>query len=179
MYGRSGFKSFMFIDYQLLGRVKPLDHTDYAITSELVSIHSFDDATTVFSYDKSISPFDRSKLLNYYIRTAEFNFVSKINGVVNGYISCRKLDNCFALQPFYADNEMIAENLLLAVLKNVPKDAVVQWAVPATNKSAFYLLDKYFDIIKLSKNTNLGREQTLSLPLNKMFSMLDYMCSVC
>ena len=40
-----------------------------------------------------------------------------IDGTVNGYISCREIDCGHSLQPFYADNQAIAEKLLRKVIK--------------------------------------------------------------
>ena len=56
----------------------------------------------------------------------------------------------------------------------------LQFAMPKENVTGWNLVDKYFlpNPYKF-KNTNLGRDDTVSPPIQSIYSMLDYMCTIC
>ena len=60
MYGRSGFKTFIFDDYQLVANAKPvMDGADL----ESIKESSGQDFNKIAEYDRKISPYDRTHLL--------------------------------------------------------------------------------------------------------------------
>ena len=64
MYGRSGFKSFMWVDYQLVAKVKPTEEvTKLAETVACENIQKLTSAEVVNDFDNSISPFKRSEVI--------------------------------------------------------------------------------------------------------------------
>ena len=61
MYGRSGFKTFIFDDYQLVAKAKLItDDTGL----ESIREYSEQDFDKLAEYDRKISPYDRTHLLD-------------------------------------------------------------------------------------------------------------------
>ena len=135
MYGRSGFKTFIFDDYQLVAKAKLItDDTG----SEYIREYSEQDFDKLAEYDRKISPYDRTHLLvralkgelklyenqrltqsqikPFFLKTSKTFISLDSAGNVNGYISCRKIDCGHSLQPFYADQPENAEKLLRKVI---------------------------------------------------------------
>jgi len=181
MYGRSGFTKFMWVDYQLVANVKSSDEiAKLGMAIDLTSVEPLNNVTDVLDYDNSISPFSREQVLAFFITNSVKAYLSRdANGLINGYVVCRQLDTCHSLQPFYADTPDVAERLLLKVLLSVPMEKL-QFAMPKENVTGWKLVDKYFlpNPYKF-KNTNLGRDDTVSPPIQSIYSMLDYMCTIC
>ena len=138
MYGRSGFKTFIFDDYQLVAKAK-LTTDDTGL--EYIRDYFEQDFEKLAEYDRKISPYDRNHLLErafkgslilyenqrltqsqikpFFLKTSK-TFVSLDRaGNINGYISCRKIDCGHSLQPFYADQPETAEKLLRKVILEI------------------------------------------------------------
>lgn len=66
MYGRSGFKTFIFDDYQLVAKAKVItDETGL----ETIKEASEQDSDIIAEYDRELSPYDRTHLLELALRT--------------------------------------------------------------------------------------------------------------
>ena len=66
MYGRSGFKTFIFDDYQLVAKAKVItDETGL----ETIKEASEQDSEIIAEYDRELSPYDRTHLLELALRT--------------------------------------------------------------------------------------------------------------
>ena len=66
MYGRSGFKTFIFDDYQLVAKAKVItDETGL----ETIREASEQDLDEIAEYDRKLSPYDRTHLLELALRT--------------------------------------------------------------------------------------------------------------
>merc|ERR1712062_484957 len=67
MYGRSGFKTFIFDDYQLVAKAKLItDDTGL----ESIREYSEQDFDKLAEYDRKISPYDRTHLLPFFLKTS-------------------------------------------------------------------------------------------------------------
>ena len=60
MYGRSGFKTFIFDDYQLVATAKPINDPTGLESIKESSENDFD---KIAEYDRKLSPYDRTHLL--------------------------------------------------------------------------------------------------------------------
>ena len=71
MYGRSGFKTFVFDDYQLVAKAK-LVTDDNGL--ETVREYTDKDFDRLAEYDRKISPYDRTHLLGRVLKGFYENF---------------------------------------------------------------------------------------------------------
>ena len=71
MYGRSGFKTFVFDDYQLVAKAK-LVTDDNGLES--IKEYTHQDFDKLAAYDRKISPYDRSNLLGWALKICYENF---------------------------------------------------------------------------------------------------------
>ena len=71
MYGRSGFKTFVFDDYQLVAKAK-LVTDDNGLES--IKEYTHQDFDQLAAYDRKISPYDRSHLLGWALKICYENF---------------------------------------------------------------------------------------------------------
>ena len=69
MYGRSGFKTFIFDDYQLVATAKPINDPTGLESIKQSSENDFD---KIAEYDRKLSPYDRTHLLE----PARINFTA-------------------------------------------------------------------------------------------------------
>ena len=65
MYGRSGFKTFVFDDYQLVAKAKLLTDDNGL---ESIKEYTRQDFDQLAAYDRKISPYDRTHLLERALR---------------------------------------------------------------------------------------------------------------
>ena len=66
MYGRSGFKTFIFDDYQLVAKAKLVKDTTGL---ESIREYSEQDFEKLAEYDRKISPYDRTHLLERALKS--------------------------------------------------------------------------------------------------------------
>ncbi|HSX21039.1 MAG TPA: hypothetical protein VLG38_07975, partial [Gammaproteobacteria bacterium] len=105
---------------------------------------------------------DRSNFLrNFLFKPSTITIISQQDGIVNGYgiLSAREAPTAepnpsFKIAPLYADNDMIAGNILQAMLSNLKPDESIYLESPWNNATAASVLHelgftKYFAQAKM------------------------------
>ena len=137
-YSFFGFKpAYKIVRYEMLARpagkdIKTVDLTEYPFDKFNV-------------YDRGFFPADRSKLMAEWIKQKPSGAALgiTINGELAGYGVIRKAYQGYRVEPLYADNRAIAEDLLLALVGHVEPGAPVYLNIPLPNDGARALAEKY------------------------------------
>lgn len=185
MYGRSGFQTEIYKTRQIV--CEPVTLTSKIATGSLLfkandektTISEFNSLTEeIYNYDSKITPFLRN--IKWFIETSEYSFVARNHlNQVSGFACVRRVPNGLSFQPFYADNAETAERLIIKCRSKNWKNETVQFFVPDGNDECREILKNYYKIIHEYPNTWLGNKSTFSVDEKKMFSILDFCCSVC
>ena len=137
-YSFFGFKpAYKIVRYEMPARPAGKDIETVDLTA-----YPFDKFTV---YDRRFFPADRSRLMGEWIKQkptgAALGVV--INGALAGYGVIRKANHGYRVEPLYADNPGIAEDLLLALVGRVESGAPVYINIPLPNSDARALVQKY------------------------------------
>jgi GNAT superfamily N-acetyltransferase len=120
------------------------------------------------SYDSTYFPANRSKLMSEWMQQKPSGAALGItkNGQLAGYGIIRKAFCGYRLEPMYADNAEIAEDLLLALCGRVEPGSPVYLNIPYPNKDACELAKKYNmkPVIPLVRMYNRTIKENKSLP---------------
>ncbi len=129
-----------------------------------VSLNTLDDhlLADIARYDFAVLGTDRSNFLrNFLFKPSTITIISQQDGIVNGYgiLSAREAPTAepnpsFKIAPLYADNDMIAGNILQAMLSNLKPDESIYLESPWNNATAASVLHelgftKYFAQAKM------------------------------
>ena len=161
-YQKSGFQiSYRHIRYQAVGGgVAP----DSIVELKTVP---FDQ---LVAYDQKLFPAEREQFLRLWIKqpnSAAYGVVR--DGHIVGYGVIRQSHTGFRIGPLNADNEQIAEQLLLALLA-FSGDALVFLDVPDANSQAINLAQRY-GMKPVSQVARMYNKEIPNLPINRVFAV--------
>ncbi len=122
------------------------------------------------AYDQEFFPAERKQFLQLWIKqpnSAALGVVRK--GYIVGYGVIRQSHTGFRIGPLNADDEQIAEQLLLALLA-FGSDAPVFLDVPDANPEAIKLAQRY-GMKPVSETVRMYNKEIPNLPINRVFSV--------
>jgi GNAT superfamily N-acetyltransferase len=135
-YRRSGFKlAYRNIRYQGTGLPK--------IAAELVPLDNVD-FEQLAAYDSKFFPVPRKRFLEGWVRMPESRAVAMMrNRKLSGYGVIRRCRRGFKVGPLFANDEKIAETLLLGLSSDVAIGEPIFLDVPEVNPAAIRLVEQH------------------------------------
>ncbi|MHC5862550.1 GNAT family N-acetyltransferase [Nostoc sp.] len=161
-YQKSGFQiAYRHIRYQAVGGgVVP----DGVVELKTVPFEQ------LVAYDQKLFPAEREQFLRLWIKQPNSVAYGVVrDGHIVGYGVIRQSHTGFRIGPLNADNEQIAEELLLALLA-FGCDALVFLDVPSSNSEAIKLAQRY-GMKRVSQVTRMYNKETPDLPINRVFAV--------
>ncbi|MBX9256166.1 GNAT family N-acetyltransferase [Desmonostoc muscorum CCALA 125] len=122
------------------------------------------------AYSQELFPAERKQFLQLWIKqpnSAAYGVVR--DGHIVGYGVIRQSHTGFRIGPLNADDEQIAEQLLLALLA-FGSDALVFLDVPDANSEAIKLAQRY-GMKPVSKVARMYNKEIPNLPINRVFAV--------
>ncbi len=137
-YGFFGFKPA----YKIVRSEMPARPAGKDIETVDLTLYPFDKFK---AYDGKYFPADRSRLMAEWIKQKPSGAALGIlkNGELAGYGVIRKACTGYRIEPLYAENPGIAEDLLLALAGRAEPGAPVYLNIPMVNAAARALAEKY------------------------------------
>jgi GNAT superfamily N-acetyltransferase len=137
LYQRKGFKPF-FINQ----RFEHLGFDTESNSSEIVTLSSLS-LNDIVAYERSCFFGNRSKFIEKWITQPQVTALAYLkNNKIQGYGVCRKCYQGYKIGPLFANNEIIAESLFLALQQHKVGEKVYI-DIPETNTIGNYLVKKY------------------------------------
>lgn len=161
-YKKSGFQiSYRHIRYEAVGGgVAP----DGIVELKTVPFEK------LVAYDQELFPAERKQFLRLWIKQPNSAALGVIrDGHVVGYGAIRQSHTGFRIGPLNADDEHIAEQLLLALLA-FGSDAPVFLDVPDANPEAIKLAQRY-GMKPLFEIAQMYNKEIPNLPINRVFAV--------
>ena len=122
------------------------------------------------AYDQQLFPAERKQFLRLWIKQPNSAALGVVReGHIVGYGVVRQSHTGFRIGPLNADDEQIAEQLLLALLAFVD-DAPVFLDVPDANSDAIKLAQRY-RMKPVSETARMYNKEIPNLPINRVFSV--------
>lgn len=167
-YKKSGFKlAYRNIRYEGIGGCPP-PHD-----SEIVKLSSLP-FEAIDSYDRPFFPENRSKFIKSWINQPECHSLGIMqNGELSGYGVIRACRVGYKIGPLFADNPELAESLFLALKSKVKSTEPVFLDIPAVNKSAVALAERYNMKVSFETARMYLREMP-DMPLNRLFGVTSF-----
>ena len=126
--------------------------------------------TELIVYDRQFFPAERQHFLQLWIKQPNSVALGVVrNGHVVGYGVIRKSHTGFRIEPLFANDEQIAEQLLLALVA-VGADAPVFLDVPEANPKALALAQRY-GMKPVFETARMYTKEIPSLPINRVFGV--------
>ncbi|MDF5732645.1 MAG: GNAT family N-acetyltransferase [Rhizonema sp. PD38] len=124
----------------------------------------------LLAYDQEFFPAERSQFLRLWINRPNSTALGVVrDGHVVGYGVIRPSYTGLRIGPLYADDEQIAEQLLLALLA-FASDARVFLDVPDANPEAIKLAQRY-GMNPVSEVARMYNKEIPNLPINRVFAV--------
>ncbi|XP_060561290.1 uncharacterized protein LOC132721056 isoform X2 [Ruditapes philippinarum] len=117
-------------------------------------------------YDQKIYPYSREKVLRaWYFGSDKYSFVALCDNKIVGYASCHmKSKNECIIRALYADNDIIADKLLVKLLSYIPKGTMIGFVILDDKP-----LPKYFaDFVKTGTEFRLLMKEMPGIQTDKM-----------
>ena len=122
------------------------------------------------AYDQEFFPAERQQFLRLWIKQPNSAALGVVReGRVVGYGVVRKSYTGFRIGPLFADDEQIAEQLLLALVA-FGSDAPVFLDVPDANPEAIKLAQRY-GMKPVFETARMYTKEIPNLPLNRVFGV--------
>lgn len=161
-YQKSGFQiTYRHIRYQAVGGgVAP----DGIVELKTVPFDK------LVAYDQELFPAERKQFLQLWIKQPNSSALGVVrDGHVVGYGVIRQSHTGFRIGPLNADDEQIAEQLLLALLA-FASDAPVFLDVPDANPETIKLAQRY-GMKPVSEVARMYNKEIPNLPINRVFAV--------
>jgi ribosomal protein S18 acetylase RimI-like enzyme len=162
-------------NYQKSGFQITYDHIRYEAVGGGVAPDGIVELKTVpfeklVAYNQELFPVERKQFLRLWINQPNSAALGVVrNGDVVGYGVIRQSHTGFRIGPLNADDEQIAEQLLLALLA-FSSDTPVFLDVPDANPEAIKLAQRY-GMKPVSEVARMYNKQIPNLPINRVFAV--------
>lgn len=128
----------------------------------------------LLQYDSECFPTRRAEFINEWIKLPESHTVGYLqNQKLKGYGTIRKCGEGFKIGPLFADNETIAEELLLALLSKVNETDNVYFDIPETNAQAVKIVYKY-NMNYVFETARMYKNGTPKINIDKVFGITTF-----
>ncbi|UUX91896.1 GNAT family N-acetyltransferase [Methanoplanus endosymbiosus] len=132
----------------------------------------------LLEYDTRHFPAERRSFLEKWISQPESTcFVSRNGDEITGYGMIRRCVSGWKIGPLFAEDEMIAEDLFLALCGFVDSGSVksgpVYFDTPEPNVKAVAIAEKY-GMVEVFGTARMYRNEVPKLPLNNIFGVTSF-----
>lgn len=166
-YQKSGFK----FAYRNI-RYKGGDFGGEPASSSIVSLEEVPFAELV-RYDSNLFFTSRPQFLKGWIKQPRCVALGiKKDNRLAGYGVIRKCQAGFKIGPLFADNDLLAEELLHALGKHA-LDAPVYLDVPEINRAAVFLANRH-GMVKVFETARMYSKQVPELPVERIFGVTSF-----
>jgi GNAT superfamily N-acetyltransferase len=127
----------------------------------------------LMEYDREMFPAPRSAFLEKWIKQPDSHSFAAVDaGKLKGYGVIRKCQTGYKIGPLFADDQITAENLFLALNASVP-DEVVYLDVPEPNKKAMEIAKKY-SMTVMFKTIRMYNQQEPEIKLENVYGVTSF-----
>jgi len=180
MYGKSGFLNPIYstIDIIMTKKKKPeITPSRRYKLQEFSKDPTYQLTENILNYDSTICSISRD--LKWFCESSKLCLKALENEKIVGYCFVREAPTGLSFQPYYADSNEIAEQLLNEVFRKFPAAEKFQVYIPTLNVKGYQLMKKYFDFVEERPgNMWLSTNETFDFELKKVYSILDYCFSL-
>ena len=167
-YKKSGFKiAYRHIRYQGLSKKykKP--------PRKVVSLLDFP-FTKVLEYDRKFFPAPRPKFLAKWIKLPEsISLAVKQNGKLAGYSVVRKCQQGYKIGPLFANNQKIAESIMIEINNRLKPNSIYFLDVPEINKEGIRMAKNY-KMKYVFETARMYTKDPPNLPTEKIFGVTSF-----
>lgn len=128
----------------------------------------------ICKYDTKCFPADRQKFLKSWLSMS--NSIAKVaidDGEIRGYAVVRQCLNGYKIGPLFADGYLIAENLFLALVAELPAGESVFLDIPEINSEAKILVSR-FNMVKVFETARMYSRHKPNININKVFGITSF-----
>lgn len=132
------------------------------------------DFAKLAAYDERIFSAERHKFLECWISQPQTKSYAFLEGArISGYGVLRPCYNGYKIGPLFADNSLIAEKILIALMGEVPPDKELFFDTPEANPQAVNLAQKY-KMEVVFETVRIYSRSAPKVPLEKVYGVTSF-----
>lgn len=136
-----------------------------------LSVADFD---FIKSYDVQFVPAERDRFLKCWLSQQESHVLGFVEGgSLKGYGKIRKCNEGYKIGPLFAENEIVARNLLIALQNRIPAGEQFTLDIPESNNSSLEIAKK-FEMEYSFETARMYKNGTPNIDLSKVFGVTTY-----
>ena len=127
----------------------------------------------LLEYDSQVFLFPRPVFLSYWISRADsFGYYLEHEGTILGYGILRKCFTGYRIGPLFADDEIIAREIVEALLSNIPGE-LYYLDIPEPNTASLKIVHQY-NMQKVFETARMYTKEIPNVPLHKVFGITSF-----
>ncbi len=127
----------------------------------------------LLEYDSQVFLFPRPVFLSYWISRADsFGYYLEHEGTILGYGILRKCFTGYRIGPLFADDEIIAREIVDALLSNIPGE-LYYLDIPEPNTASLKIVQQY-NMQKVFETARMYTKEIPNAPLHKVFGITSF-----
>ena len=127
----------------------------------------------LLEYDSQVFLFSRPVFLSYWISRADsFGYYLEHEGTILGYGILRKCFTGYRIGPLFADDEIIAREIVEALLSNIPGE-LYYLDIPEPNTASLKIVHQY-NMQKVFETARMYTKEIPNVPLHKVFGITSF-----
>lgn len=131
------------------------------------------DFNKLLEYDSQVFLFPRPVFLSYWISRADsFGYYLEHEGTILGYGILRKCFTGYRIGPLFADDEIIAREIVDALLSNIPGE-LYYLDIPESNTASLKIVQQY-NMQKVFETARMYTKEIPNVPLHKVFGITSF-----
>ena len=131
------------------------------------------DFNKLLEYDSQVFLFPRPVFLSYWISRADsFGYYLEHEGTILGYGILRKCFTGYRIGPLFADDEIIAREIVEALLSNIPGE-LYYLDIPEPNTATLKIVHQY-NMQKVFETARMYTKEIPNVPLHKVFGITSF-----
>ena len=131
------------------------------------------DFNKLLEYDSQVFLFPRPVFLSYWISRADsFGYYLEHEGTILGYGILRKCFTGYRIGPLFADDEIIAREILEALLSNIPGE-LYYLDIPEPNTASLKIVHQY-NMQKVFETARMYTKEIPNVPLHRVFGITSF-----
>ena len=131
------------------------------------------DFNKLLEYDSQVFLFPRPVFLSYWISRADsFGYYLEHEGTILGYGILRKCFTGYRIGPLFADDEIIALEIVEALLSNIPGE-LYYLDIPEPNTASLKIVQQY-NMQKVFETARMYSKEIPNVPLHKVFGITTF-----
>ena len=131
------------------------------------------DFNKLLEYDSQVFLFSRPVFLSCWISRADsFGYYLEHEGTILGYGILRKCFTGYRIGPLFADDEIIAREIVDALLSNIPGE-LYYLDIPEPNTASLKIVQQY-NMQKVFETARMYTKEIPNVPLHKVFGITSF-----